>query len=160
MSDENVKKSVRSRRLLAAGALVIAGGAFALIAFGNLGNDLVYYWSPSELREAGERAHGASIRLGGLVQEGTLVRGSDGLTLDFVVTDGDVSIPVHARAVPPAMFREGIGVVLEGTLSADGSFETRRLMVKHGNEYRAPDAADERSLEELMKTMQVGGADT
>ena len=53
----------------------------------------------------------------------------------------------------------GIGVVVEGTLGSDGTFETQRLMVKHDNEYRAPDAEDDRSVEELMETMQFGASD-
>ena len=156
MTEERAQKeaSLRQRRMLTIGALVVAAGAFAFLAFGNLGEDLVYYWSPSELVEAGPKAFDANIRLGGLVEAGSVVRGDDGLTLDFVVTDGEASVPVHARAVPPAMFREGIGVVLEGRMRPDGGFETTRLMVKHDNEYQAPHATDERGMEELMKTMQ------
>ena len=67
---------------------------------------------------------------------------------------------LHAGAVPPAMFREGIGVVVEGRLSRNGVFETKRLMVKHDNQYQPPSEGDERSLEELAKTMQLGADDT
>ena len=72
----------------------------------------------------------------------------------FAVTDGSNTVQVHSQSVPPAMFREGIGVVVEGTMTTGGTFETQRLMVKHDNEYRAPDEGDERKMEELMKTMQ------
>lgn len=149
-----------SRRLLAVGALLVAGGAFAFLAFGNIGDNLVYYWTPSELLEAAGKAQGADVRLAGLVEQGSLVRGTDGLTLDFSVTDGKSSIPVRAQAVPPAMFREGIGVVLEGTLGSDGRFTTSRLMVKHDNQYRAPDTPEEKSIEELIKTLQFDSQDT
>ncbi len=159
-AQRDARTTLHRRRLLAVVAVTIAASAFALLAFGNLGEDLVYYWSPTELQEAGAKAQGANIRLGGLVEAGSLVRGDDGLTLDFVVSDGSHRVPVRARTVPPAMFREGIGVVLEGTMTTAGHFETRRLLVKHDNEYQAPGAADERSMEELMKTMQFGGADT
>ncbi len=142
------------RRLL----LFAAGGAVAIalsvLAFGDVGDNLVYYWSPSELEEAGPAAVGASIRLGGLVEADSVNRSDDGLTLEFTVTDGTSRIPVRTQAVPPAMFREGIGVVLEGTVGEDGRFATSRLMVKHDNEYQAPDVDDQRSMEELIESMQ------
>jgi cytochrome c-type biogenesis protein CcmE len=134
-------------------ALVVAAGVLGFLAFGGIGESLVYYWSPTELYAAGDQAQGANIRLGGLVAQGS-IRYGEGSQLEFVVTDGTEEITVHATAVPPAMFREGIGVVVEGTLGSEGVFETQRLMVKHDNEYQAPDTEDDRSTEELMKTMQ------
>ncbi len=112
------------RRWLAVITLLVAGGVMAYLAFGGIGENLVYYWSPSELRDAGTSAVGASVRLGGLVAPGSIERQPDGLTMRFAVTDGTQSVPVFARAVPPAMFREGIGVVVEGTLTSDGEFQT------------------------------------
>lgn len=149
------KRRSTTRRWLALAAVLAAGGAFAFLGFANLGEDLVYYWSPTELREAGDKAHRANIRLGGLVKADSVVEDPDGLTLDFVVTDGTTSVPVRARAVPPAMFREGIGVVLEGSVAADGAFETTRLMVKHDNEYSAPGEDSPKSMDELMKSMRL-----
>ena len=144
----------RTRRLL----LLAAGGAVALalsvLAFGDVGENLVYYWTPTELHEAGDEAVGASIRLGGLVEKGSVSRSEDGLTLEFTVTDGQSEVDVRTTAVPPAMFREGIGVVLEGTMSETGRFATSRLMVKHDNEYQTPDVHDRRSMEELVESMQ------
>lgn len=143
-------------------ALAVAAIAAVLIflAVGGIGENLVYYWGPTELVSAGDEAYGATVRLGGLVAPGSVVRGADGLELDFAVTDGTEQVQVHARAVPPAMFREGIGVVVEGQLSRDGVFETKRLMVKHDNQYQPPSEGDDRSLEELTKTMQLEAADT
>jgi len=144
----------RKRRLLVTVfALAIAGGVLAFLAFGGIGENLVYYWSPTELNAAGDRAVGASIRLGGLVKDGSIKYG-EGSHLEFAVTDGEESVMVTATAVPPAMFREGIGVVVEGTLDGDGTFVTQRLMVKHDNEYSAPGEGDEREMKELMETMQ------
>jgi cytochrome c-type biogenesis protein CcmE len=143
-----------NRRLL----LLAAGGAVAIalsvLAFGDVGENLVYYWSPSEVHEAGPEAVGASIRLGGLVEEGSVSRSEDGLTLEFTVTDGASQIDVRTTSVPPAMFREGIGVVVEGTMRQDGQFTTSRLMVKHDNEYQAPDVDDQRGMAELIESMQ------
>lgn len=144
----------RNRRLLAVLALTIAGLALAFLATGGLGENLVYYWSPSELHAAGTKANDAMVRLGGLVVPGSIERGADGLDLRFAVTDGAAIVPVTARTVPPAMFREGIGVVLEGRMGSDGTFHTQRLMVKHDNEYRAPGEGDERSVRELVKSLE------
>lgn len=144
----------RRRRLFIAAAALVATVALSYLAFGGLGENLVYYWSPSELKEAGNEAIGASVRLGGLVAPGSIQRGSDGLTLNFAVTDGKTEVPVYASAVPPAMFREGIGVVVEGTMGDDGTFVTRRLMVKHDNEYRAPEEGQQPDMDKLMESMQ------
>ncbi len=145
----------RSRKVLAIVAVLIAGGALTFLAMGGIGENLVYYWSPSELKEAGEGARGATVRLGGLVAPGSIERGDDGLALRFAVTDGTETVAVTASTVPPAMFREGIGVVLEGELAGDGTFHTERLMVKHDNEYRAPEEEDGRSMEDLVKSLQL-----
>lgn len=143
----------RRRLLVTVVALAVAAGVLAFLAFGGIGENLVYYWSPTELNAAGDQAVGASIRLGGLVQEGSIKYG-EGSHLEFAVTDGEESVLVTATSVPPAMFREGIGVVVEGTLDAQGTFVTQRLMVKHDNQYQAPGTDDERNMKELMETMQ------
>ncbi len=145
----------RNRRLvLAIIAVTITAGVLAFLAFGGIGENLVYYWSPSELEAAGKEAVGATIRLGGLVEPGSIDRNQDGLTLRFAVTDGAASVPIVTSSVPPAMFREGVGVVVEGTVRKDGSFETNRLLVKHDNQYRAPGEGEELEMEALMKSMQ------
>ncbi len=148
----------RRKAVFALGIAAIAA-VLIFLAVGGIGENLVYYWSPTELLSAGDEAYGATVRLGGLVASGSVVRGADGLELDFAVTDGDQRVPVHARAVPPAMFREGIGVVVEGRLAPNGVFETKRLMVKHDNQYQPPSEGDERSIEELVKTMQLEADD-
>lgn len=145
----------RTRRLvLAIAAVTISAAVLAFLAFGGIGENLVYYWSPSELEDAGNEAVGATIRLGGLVEPGTVERSPDGLTLKFAVTDGGSSVPIVTSSVPPAMFREGVGVVVEGSVRKDGSFETNRLLVKHDNQYRAPGEGEELEIEALMESMQ------
>lgn len=127
------------RRLFMVGALAVAGTALAAISFGNMGNNLVYYWDVGELVERCDEAEGATVRLGGVVAEGSVDWQPETSSLAFLITDGDDKVPVRASGAPPQMFREGIGVVVEGTATADCSFESDRLMVKHSNEYRAPD---------------------
>jgi cytochrome c-type biogenesis protein CcmE len=132
-------------------ALVISGAVLAYLATGGIGENLVYYWSPSDLKAAGSKAVGATIRLGGQVAEGSILEGEGASGLEFDVVDGEALVHVKSEGVPPQMFREGIGVVVEGTMTQAGYFESRRLMVSHDNEYRAPD--DPRAdVKDLMRT--------
>lgn len=131
-------------RLIAIGAILVAGAALAWIAFGNIGQNLVYYWKPSEMIAQGDKAYGATIRLGGVVVPGSLVWSAEHTSLTFDVADTHLptaaKVKVKSDVTPPQMFREGIGVVVEGTYAADQVFKTNRLMVNHSNEYRAPGA--------------------
>jgi cytochrome c-type biogenesis protein CcmE len=142
------------RRILAVVAVMVAAGVLAFLAFGGIGENLVYYWSPSELEASGDKALGATIRLGGLVEPGSIQHSEDGLTLRFAVTDGEVSVPISTSSVPPAMFREGVGVVVEGSVNRAGQFETQRLLVKHDNQYQAPGEGETLDMAEMMKSMQ------
>jgi cytochrome c-type biogenesis protein CcmE len=138
------------RPLAAIAAVAVAGAALAWIGMGDLGENLVYYWSPSELVAAGAKAHGATIRLGGQVEAGTVDWNPDTNQLKFVVTDGQEHIKVASVGAPPQMFREGIGVVVEGTIK-DGQFATDRVMVKHSNEYRAPEDGEKPDIVTLSE---------
>ncbi|MCB9727464.1 MAG: cytochrome c maturation protein CcmE [Deltaproteobacteria bacterium] len=140
-------------RLFIVIAVLIAAGGLAWLAFGNLGENLVYYWSPTELVEAGPKGVGASVRLGGQVKEGSVRWDTSRTDLHFVVTDNGHDVQVHATAVPPAMFREGIGVVVEGKLTEAGVFESDRLMVKHGNEYQPPKEGEKPDMEAMSRTL-------
>jgi cytochrome c-type biogenesis protein CcmE len=138
----------------ALGALLVAGAAIAFIGAGGLGKNLVYYWNPTQLTEAGAKAKGATIRLGGQVAAGTVEYEPGATELTFAVTDGERTVPVHTKGVPPQMFREGIGVVVEGTVNEAGKFEGSRLMVSHGNEYRAPkpgEKLDEAAMKRIIE---------
>lgn len=148
----NARTHAHIRRWVLLGALGVAAAAFLLIAAGGIGENLVYYWGPTELHEAGAQAVGATIRLGGQVAAGSIVGGHGPSSLEFDVTDGTKSVHVKAAGVPPQMFREGIGVVVEGTMTADGHFAGNRLMVSHDNEYRAPHDGDEVDPEALIRS--------
>jgi cytochrome c-type biogenesis protein CcmE len=134
-------------------ALLVAGGAFLAITASGIGENLVYYWGPKELRAAGSKALGATVRLGGQVAPGS-VKPFDGVSnLEFDVTDGTALVHVVSKGVPPQLFRDRIGVVVEGTMTAAGVFESRRLMVSHDNKYRAP--ADKNvDIKTLMQTTE------
>jgi cytochrome c-type biogenesis protein CcmE len=152
MSDIAKNDVARSRRVFLAGSLLVAGSALAFVAFGNIGENLVYYWDPTQLVAAGDKSIGATIRLGGVVKDGTMNWNPDDSELEFTVSDGIEEVPVHCSGAPPQMFREGIGVVVEGTMTHAGIFESSRLMVKHSNEYKAPQEGE--TVEELYKTVE------
>ena len=145
-------KAPSKTKYFAIAALAVAGAAFLAITAGGIGENLVYYWGPSELKQAGAKAVGATIRLGGQVAKGSVVQQPGVSTLEFDVADGSASVHVKLSGVPPQLFREGIGVVVEGTLTKAGHFESKRLMVSHGNEYRAPDDPKRVDMQRLMKS--------
>ncbi|HEY0838931.1 MAG TPA: cytochrome c maturation protein CcmE [Vulgatibacter sp.] len=150
----SASKSSKRMKWFAVAALAIAGGAFAFIALGGLGENLVYYWDSSELRAAGPKAVGATIRLGGQVVPGSIQFDEGTSNLAFQVTDGKEKVDVRSVGVPPQMFRENIGVIVEGTMTKAGHFESHRLMVSHGNEYQAPYDGQQVDTHELMKTAE------
>lgn len=154
MSELNPTSHRRRNRWILVAALLVAAGAFVVITMGGIGENLVYYWGPTEIRAAGNRAVGATIRLGGQVAPNSIRQASGASGLEFDVTDGSTFVHVKSRGVPPQMFREGIGVVVEGTMTKGGWFESQRLMVSHGNEYQAPAEGDPRDVQELMKTTE------
>lgn len=140
-------------RLFLVGALLVAGGGLAFVAMSDMGENLVYYWEPTQLMEAGEDAYGAQIRLAGLVETDSLMWDEPSQTVKLVVVDAnDVKVPVIAHGAPPQMLREGIGVVVEGTYTKAGVFEADQLLVKHSNEYKAPEEGA--SADELYQTLE------
>src|SRR5262245_5449132 len=106
------KSSHRKRWYLAA-AVGVAALAIGVLAVGGIGENLVYYWGPTEVKAAGDKAYGATIRLGGLVAVGSLrkTEGVSGLEFDVIDRQGQC-LHVKGSAMPPQMFREKIGVVV------------------------------------------------
>ncbi len=128
----------KGKRVTVAVGLVVILAGFGYLAWGGLGDNLVYFVTPTELAERGEAGVDAPVRLGGVVAPGSVSWNADALDLRFRLTDGSRAYDVKASGAPPQMFREGIGVVVEGRLRPDGEFRATNLMVKHSNEYRAP----------------------
>lgn len=139
-------------RLFLVGALAVAAAGFAIIAGSGISKNLVYYWTPSDITHAGDKAYGATIRLGGQVAPGTVRMTNGGSGLEFDVTDRRTVVHVKSSGSPPQMFREGIGVVVEGTMVRGGSFESDRLMVSHNNEYRAPKEGQTVNANDVIRT--------
>ena len=147
----------RSSRWFMLGAFIVAAGAFAIIATSSMNKNLVYYWTPTDLILNGNKAYGATIRLGGMVSPGTIKNHAGVSGIEFDVHDGTKTVHVKSNGVPPQMFRDNIGVVVEGTMTKAGYFQCNRLMVSHNNEYKAPKGGhpiDKKELEKLMRTTE------
>ena len=111
---------LKRRRIVTVAAIVAVAVVIALVAYGNIGGNLVYYWSPKEVHAAGNKAVGATIRLGGLVEPGSIQRTSTGLDLKFKVTDGDATVPVHASQLYSRNLTTFLSeMVKDGTLNVD-----------------------------------------
>ncbi|MDZ4224412.1 MAG: cytochrome c maturation protein CcmE [bacterium] len=118
--------------------IVIIAGALGYLAFGKLENNIVYFVTPSELLAKGEVAFGKPVRLGGMVKKGTIEWDAQNTLLQFQMNDGTKEIAIISHETPPQMFQDEMGVVVEGKLSPDGTFQADRLMVRHSDEYRPP----------------------
>ena len=103
--------------------------------------EIVFFYSPSDLAEQKQPPNRA-FRLGGLVEEGSVEKAEDGLTVKFRITDTANSTPVSYRGILPDLFREGQGVVTEGQLGSDGVFVAREVLAKHDETYMPKDVAD------------------
>ena len=138
------------RRWVLAGLGVLVA-LFAWLLFGGLEKNVVYFLTPKELLAKGTDGVGAAVRLGGQVKPGSVKWDANTLDLRFTVTDGAREMPVRSTGAPPQMFRDGMGVIVEGRVGAGGVFQATNLMVKHSNEYRAPKPGEE--AHEKYKTL-------
>ncbi len=128
----------RRRLYMVLGGMVLLSGAVALVLTA-LDENLSYFYDPSNIAEA---PPGRAIRLGGLVEEGSVARQADGVTVTFRVTDLANSIAVTYKGLLPDLFREGQGVITEGTLGADRVFVAREVLAKHDETYMPREVAD------------------
>lgn len=135
----------------------VLGGAgvilavFAWLLFGGLEKNVVFFLTPQELLAKGADGVGVPVRLGGQVKPGSVKWDAQALDLRFTVTDGAKEMQVHSTGAPPQMFRDGMGVIVEGSAGASGVFEASSLMIKHSNEYRPPKPGEE--AHEKYKTL-------
>lgn len=116
--------------------LVIVGLSLSWMASRGLPSSVVYFVTPSELLASGNGAAGERFRLGGLVAPGSVRQ--EGSKVRFILTDETSRVTVLHRGDTPGLFRVGIGVVLEGVYSKDGTFRSDLMMIKHSEEYRPP----------------------
>jgi len=133
-------KPKHQRLVLVVIALVALIGAGVLAAWA-LRNQASYFYVPSQIA-ATPPAPGQEIRLGGMVETGSLKTRADGVTIDFVVGDGDARVPVTYTGLLPDLFVEGSGVVADGTMLPDGTFKARELLAKHDENYMPRELED------------------
>ena len=129
----------QKRLSVIAGALAFLGAAVAL-TFYALGQKASYFYMPGDL-QAAPLSPGQRFRLGGLVEEGSIVR-DQGARIEFSVTDGEQTVRVHYAGILPDLFREQQGVITEGSLGADGVFLADSVLAKHDENYMPKEVAD------------------
>ena len=131
------RKRRRLSLIAAAGAVLALSVGLVLVA---LNDRIVFFYAPSDVAEK-HIAPGTRVRLGGLVAEGSLKRGTDG-TVAFVITDTAATVPVSYHGILPDLFREGQGVVAEGAFDAHGAFAADSVLAKHDETYMPREVAD------------------
>lgn len=127
-------KPKQQRLILAVAALVAIVGS-GLLAMSAIGDRASYFYSPADIARQG-RPQG-SVRLGGMVKTGSIKRQADGVTIDFIVTDGPNAIPVVFKGIPPDLFKEGSGVVADGRFDGE-TFVATDILAKHDERYMPP----------------------
>lgn len=133
----------KQRRLALIGTALAVLGLAAALVLNALKDSIVFFNSPTEIVEKPTKP-GTRIRIGGLVKPGTLVHAPapDALTVHFDVTDGNKDVPVAYTGALPDLFREGQGVVAEGTLQSDGQFKADVVLAKHDERYMPKEVVD------------------
>ena len=144
----------RRQRMLFAGVILAGVAAAAALAVRGLGENMLFFFSPSQIA-AGEVPAGQSVRVGGLVVRGSVARDS-GLGVRFALSDGAESVLVRYEGILPDLFREGQGIVARGRLLAGGEFAAEEVLAKHDENYMPPEVAE--ALEIAREGGQVSAA--
>jgi len=142
-------KPRQKRFVFIAVGIVAVSMAVGLVLYALRGNVNLYF-TPTQVFN-NEAPHGRSFRIGGLVEEGSIKREKDGLTVNFVITDTHRSIPVVYKGILPDLFKEGKGVVAQGRVEADGLMRAEEVLAKHDENYMPPEAADAMKQAEAAK---------
>jgi cytochrome c-type biogenesis protein CcmE len=140
----------KTQRLTLALLAVAAIAAAALLALSALKEQAAYFYTPSDAAKA-HLQPGAAVRLGGMVEQGSLRHLPDGVTIRFIVTDGAESVPVRFTGIVPALFRENSGVVADGRFDASGQFLADTILAKHDERYMPPQLAGEMHKSKSLK---------
>ncbi len=135
---------------------IVAGlcslGLAAFFVLSAFKNNLVFFFSPTQVASK-EAPTGRTFRIGGLVEDGSLKRETDGLTVRFKVTDTANSIPVVYKGILPDLFKEGRGCVAQGHVGADGVFYADSVLAKHDENYMPPEAGQAIDKAKMQKTL-------
>jgi cytochrome c-type biogenesis protein CcmE len=123
----------KNRRFLIGGVIILA--ALSYMIYGGMQEAIVYFVTPSELKANERSSADKFLRMGGMVVKGSLQKDLNNLTYRFELTDGGATFPVFFKGVPPDLFTEGKGAVVEGRIGADGIFQATTIMAKHAEDY-------------------------
>lgn len=130
----------KRRRIAFVTALLIGGSAAAALAVAALSDNVLYFYSPSDVQTK-HISPGVAFRVGGLVQEKSVKR-HGGMNMHFVISDGAHGVPVDYTGDVPSLFREGQGVVAIGRLDDKGTFKADQVLAKHDEKYMPPEVVD------------------
>lgn len=142
-------KAKHQRLTLVLIALAALIGA-ALLAMSALKDQAAYFYAPAELAKEKPTPE-QRLRLGGMVADKSIKRSADGLSVNFVVTDGAATVAVRFKGITPDLFKENSGVVAEGFLAADGVFVADTILAKHDERYMPPQMAGKMHKVESLK---------
>ena len=131
----------RNKRFVLIGLGLLALAAASMLILNAFQSNLVFFFTPTQVAN-GEVPQGRGFRIGGMVEDGSLSREGDGLTVHFVMTDLAKRVPVTFKGILPDLFKEGKGAVAQGQLGADGTFLASEVLAKHDENYMPPEAAD------------------
>ena len=150
----------RHRRFAWIGAGVVLLAAATALVLNAFQSNLVFFFSPTDIVE-NRAPQGRAFRVGGMVEEKSLTRAADGLTVRFNVTDTSKTVPVVYTGILPDLFKEGKGVVAQGKIGPDGVFHATEVLAKHDENYMPPEAAAavdqakaRTAMEKAAKTLQ------
>lgn len=130
--------SAEAKRTLVGAVVVVA--TLGYLVSGGIGDNLVYFVTPTELLAREDPAFGQPLRLSGTVMPGSVEWDAESLSLKFRIEDAERSVSINSKGAPPHMFQDGIDVIVEGHLQRSGEFQANNLMVKHSNEYGPGDS--------------------
>jgi cytochrome c-type biogenesis protein CcmE len=142
----------KNQRLVLVAVAVVAVGVAVLLAMWGLRERASYFYTPADVL-AGKAEQGRSVRLGGMVEQGSIQRQSDGVTIRFILTDGKAQTPVIFRGIAPDLFREGSGAVAEGRLE-NGRFVADTILAKHDERYMPPELGNLAAEHKAGKTLE------
>ena len=143
----------KHQRLVLIVIAIVAVLAAVLLAMWGLRDRASYFYTPTEIA-AGKAAVGQPIRLGGMVEKGSIQRLADGVTIRFRIGDGTGEVPVVYRGITPNLFREDSGAVAEGRMSADGTFVADNILAKHDERYMPPELGNQAAEHQAAKTVE------
>lgn len=142
----------KNQRLALVVAAMVAVLAAVLLAIWGLREQASYFFTPADIA-AGKAEQGRAMRLGGMVEQGSIQRQPDGVTIRFVVTDGHARTPVTYRGIVPDLFREGSGAVAEGRMQG-GTFVADTILAKHDERYMPPELGNLSAERDARKTLE------